>query len=65
MGVLLCPQLPLPTSHLYHISDNSPSNTKMAGTLANWSCAGVCGEVSQGALNLTLCCVASCEYQVL
>ena len=37
----------------------------MAGTLANWSCAGVCGEVSQGALNLTLCCVASCEYQVL
>ena len=30
---------------------------EMAGTLANWSCAGVCGEV----MNLTLCCVASCE----
>ena len=62
MGVLYRPQLPLPTFLICTIlSDNSLNNTKMAGTLANWSCAGVCGEV----LNLTLCCVASCEYQVL
>ena len=36
----------------------------MPAALANWSCAGVCSEVSQEALNLTLCCVVSCEYQV-
>ena len=58
MGVLYRPQLPLPPSLICMIlSDNSLNYMEMAGTLANWSCAGVCGEV----MNLTLCCVASCE----
>ena len=36
----------------------------MTIALANWSCAGVCKEVLQSQHNVTLCCVASCKYQV-
>ena len=31
---------------------------------ANWSCAGVCGEVPWLGQNTTVCCVESCEYHV-
>ena len=30
---------------------------------ANWTCAGVCGQVYEVGRNLTVCCVTSCKYQ--
>ena len=36
----------------------------MTTAMANWSCAGVCKEVLWEQHNLTICCVASCKYQV-
>ena len=31
---------------------------------SNWSCAGVCGEVSWLGHNTTVCCVESCKYDL-
>ena len=40
------------------------TNMQSLSPSLNWTCAGVCGEVSWHGANTTVCCVESCEYDL-